>query len=182
MKTKEIDLQEIANEILESIEAGGDYHDEYEQGFGDFLGYSVGALRHRFESDVEDMRDYAEPEQQDWVDFFGKIDQERHSVLILQPSLATIDELRMLAASNEEGAYQCFCSAVGISLTSEGSGPVVVIGTMGDNMEPEIFLVSGSRQEAEKTWAMEWIYINWDQHKICDTAKKVLRMKNLSVW
>ena len=157
MATKEIDLQELANAVLESITLGGKYRDEYERGFGDFSGFHVGAVRSNFESQVEDMRDYSEPDQQDWAEFFGEIDEERQVTLIAQPSLATIDDLRIWIGSNEEKASQCDCSGASIFLTSDKSGPVVVIGLMGDNMEPEIFFVSNSSEEAEKTWALDWV-------------------------
>lgn len=157
MKTEKDNLQERATEILENIEAGGEYLDEYEQGFLAFIGYSVEALKSRFESDVEDMRDYSEPDQLDWDDLFGAIDKERHGILIAQPSLITVDELRIWNGYDEERAYQYFCAGAGISLTSDDDGPVVVIGTMGDNVDREIFLVSDSRMEAEKNWAEEWI-------------------------
>ena len=157
MKTEKANLQERATEIRESIEAGGEYLDEYEHGFLAFVGYRVEALRSRFEREVEDMRDYSEPDQQHWVDLFGEINSERHGILILQPSLITVDELRIWNGYDEERAYQCFCSGAVISLSSEDDGPVVVIGTMGENIEPEIFSISNSRKEAEKTWTEEWI-------------------------
>ena len=157
MATKEIDLHELANAVLESIKAGEEYVDEYSSGFCDYVGYNVGALRRDFETVVEDMRDYSEPDHQDWVDFFGAIDKDRHRILISQPYLATVDDLRIWIGSNEQSAYQCFCGAAGIYLTSDESGPVVVIGTMGDNTEAEIFLVCNSVEEAEKTWTMDWI-------------------------
>lgn len=157
MNTTSDDLQEIANEVLESIEAGGDYYDEYQEGFGGFVGYNLDALRNDFESQVEDMRDYSEPDEQDWSQLFGKIPSERHNLLIAQPSLVTMTELGTWIESNEERASRCVCSAAGISMTEDRSGPVVVIGLMGDSMEPEIFLVAESRQEAEKDWAAGWI-------------------------
>ncbi|MEI6799928.1 MAG: hypothetical protein WCO04_12040 [Pseudomonadota bacterium] len=157
MKNKEDNLQELANAVLESIEAGGDYNDEYEKGFCGFVGYSIPSLRYRFESYVEDMRDHSEPDEQDWADLFGEIDQGRYSTLIAQPSLVTIEDLRAWINTNEERAYQCFCGAAGISLTSDDDGPVVVIGTMGENGETQVFLVSNSLEEAEKTWAEGWI-------------------------
>jgi hypothetical protein len=157
MKNKEDDLQELANAVLENIEAGGDYNDEYQQGFCDFIGYSLGAVRSDFESQVEDLREYSEPDEQDWAYLFGKIPNVRHNLLISQPSTVTIDELRIWIEAHEMRAYRWFCSAAGISLTSDDDGPIVVIGTMGDNREPEILLVSNSLQEAEKTWAEEWI-------------------------
>lgn len=157
MAAEKIDLQELANAVLESIETGGGYNDEYESGFCGYVGYNLVALRRNFESQVEDMRDYSEPDHRDWADFFGKIDRERYKILIAQPSLATVDDLRIWIGSNGESAYQCFCGAAGINLTSDESGPVVVIGTMGDNSERQIFLVSNSSQEAEETWALDWI-------------------------
>ena len=157
MKNKEDNLQELANAVLESIEAGGHYYDQYEKGFCGFVGYNIPALRYRFESCVEDMRDHSEPEEQDWADLFGEIEKGRYNILISQPSLATVEDLKAWINSNEERAYQCFCGAAGISLTSDDDGPVVVIGTMGDDREPEILFVSNSLQEAEKTWAEEWI-------------------------
>lgn len=157
MENREIDLQELAAEVLESIEAGDDYYEKYQQGFGGFVGYSVEAIRNHFESTVEDMRDYSEPDHEDWVEFFGKIEKERHDILISQPSLATNEDLGVWIESNEESANQCICSAAGVPLTSDADGPTVVIGIMGDSMDPEIFLVSISRQEAEKTWGIEWI-------------------------
>lgn len=157
MNTASDDLQEFANEVLESIEAGGDYYDEYQEGFGGFVGYSLDAVKDDFESHVEDMRDYSEPDEQDWAILFGKIANERHNLLIAQPSLVTMTELVTWIESNEERVRQCICSAAGVSMTEDRSGPVVVIGLMGDSMEPEIFLVSSSRKEAEKDWAVGWI-------------------------
>lgn len=157
MENKEIDLQELAAKVLESIEAGDDYYEEYRQRFCGFVGYSVGAGRGFFESTVEDMRDYPEGYDEDWNEFFGKIDKERHSILVSRPSLATMEDLRNWTEANEGRAYDCFCVAAGIPLTNDESGPIVVIGTMGNHGEYRIFLVSNSRKEAEATWATNWI-------------------------
>ena len=112
MKNKEDNLQELANAVLESIEDGGDLYDEYQKRYSDFIGYSIEALRSLFERQVEDMRDYAKPNDLDWAELFGKINNKRHNILISQPALATIEDLRVWIASNEESAYQCFVSAV----------------------------------------------------------------------
>lgn len=157
MENKEIDLNELATEVLESIKAGDEYYEEYQKRFCGFVGWSVEAVRDLFESKVEDMRDYSEPDHEDWDEFFGKIEKERHGILISHPALASREDLKIWIESNEDSAYECFCGAAGIPLKSDEAGPVGVIGTMGSIGEYEIFLVSSSRKEAEATWATNWI-------------------------
>jgi hypothetical protein len=157
MKSKKDELHELADKVLKRMKATGDFYDAYQDGFGEFVGYSLGAVRGDFESQVEDMRDHSEPDEQDWACLFGKIPNERHNLLISQPAMVKIDELRIWIESHEMEAYHWFCSAAVISLTNDDDGPVVVVGTMGDNTEPEIFFVSNSSEEAEKTWGEAWI-------------------------
>lgn len=157
MEKEEKSFQSLADDLLSDIECGEAWPAELENRIGEFSGYSIESLKSKFEDFVVDMRDYGEANQGEWKEYLGSIPVSRHQALIQNPSDVTRHDLQLWALSGADDPYECFCFAAGVPLTNDPNGPIAVIGTQGSVHEYCLFLVAGSRREAQEMWSAGWI-------------------------
>ena len=142
------DLNQLAEDLLHRVNTGAvDFRGKFK-----FGGVSRETATWWFQKHIEDLESPDEAHEE-LLQTLPKVSAERRSALVADPEC--ISDLELSAWVEASGAFdEIFELGYLFPLTSDVTGPCAIIGSMGDQPQPEydIFLTAETRSDAERLW------------------------------